>query len=146
MRSAPAPDLLPIPGMNQGTAVAGGSGGSGGGDGNAGEGGDGEGAGGSGGGNDAQGGENSAGACGEGAGQSCPNCSPAGHAGDPVDVLTGEVFTLPKTDLLLAGFFHLKIDRQYSTKRRTHDVGLGMVPAVRDGNNREFKALAPVDR
>ena len=37
MRSALAPDLLPIPGMNQGTIVAGGGGGSGDGDGNAGE-------------------------------------------------------------------------------------------------------------
>ena len=44
MRSAPAPDLLPIPGMNQGTAVAAGDGGSGGDDGSGGDGNDKEGA------------------------------------------------------------------------------------------------------
>jgi RHS repeat-associated protein len=40
-------------------------------------------------------------------------------------VITGEVFTLPKTDLDLAGFFRLRIDRSYSTMRRTRNVGMG---------------------
>ena len=125
MRSAPAPDLLPIPGMDPGTIVAGGGGGSGDGDGSAGEGGDGEGGNGGNGGNDANGGGPGAGACGQGANGSCPNCSSHAQAGDPVDVLTGEVFTIPKTDLDLAGFFALRIDRSYSTARRTRNVGMG---------------------
>jgi hypothetical protein len=53
MRSAPAPDLLPIPGLNQGMVVGAGDGGSGSGDGSAGQGDDSEGASGGSGGDDA---------------------------------------------------------------------------------------------
>jgi RHS repeat-associated protein len=39
--------------------------------------------------------------------------------------MTGEVFTIPKTDLSLPGFFGVRFDRRYSTQQRTRDDGLG---------------------
>ncbi len=42
-----------------------------------------------------------------------------------MDVLTGEVFTHPKTDLFLPGPFNLQIDRTYSSFATRRDVGLG---------------------
>ena len=125
MRSAPAPDLLPIPGMNQGTIVAGGGGGSGSGDGNAGEGGDGENGSGGNAGDDANGGGNGAGACGQGGNGACTNCGHNVSRGDPVDVTTGKVFTVPKTDLYLPGTFDLRILRSYSSANRKVDLGMG---------------------
>lgn len=125
-RTAPAPNIPPTPGMNPGAWVAGGGGagggkgGKGGGAGNGNEGADGEE-----GGENAEGDGNGAGACGEGATGSCTNCSDNPQAGDPVNVLTGEVFTVPKTDLFLRGFFNLQIDRSYNSGRRFVDVGLG---------------------
>jgi len=66
-----------------------------------------------------------AGSCGNGANGSCTNCSSTAAAGDPVDVATGEVFTTPKTDLFLPGFFNVEITRRYSLGNRKHDGGLG---------------------
>jgi RHS repeat-associated protein len=109
MRSAPAPDLLPIPGMNQGTAVAGGGGGSGDGDGSAGDGGDGEGANGGKDGADATGGENGAAGC-----------------GDPVCPITGKMF-LDVQDFGFGGPMELRWIRHYNSRAsgRTGDLGYG---------------------
>jgi hypothetical protein len=117
MRSAPAPDLLPIPGMNQGIAMAAGSGGSGGGDGSAGEGGDGEGAGGGSGGNDASGDNRNAPDV-----EKNPTC---GTESDPVDIVTGRVFTNPTTDLGLPGPLPFAFGRSYSSTASKKDQGLG---------------------
>jgi YD repeat-containing protein len=117
MRSAPAPDLLPIPGMNQGIAIAAGSGGSGGGDGGAGEGGDGEGAGGGSGGKDASGDNREAPDK-----EKYPTCGTESH---PVDVVTGRVFTHPVTDVQLPGPLPFTFERSYSSGASKKDQGLG---------------------
>ena len=125
-RTAPVPNLPPIPGMNPGTFVMGGGAGGGGGRGKGGGGrGGGKGGSGKGEGAGAAGGGKNAGACGQGATGSCTNCSNSFSAGDPVDVLTGDVFSTPKRDLFLPGFFDLEILRSYSTARRLVDGGLG---------------------
>lgn len=125
-RTAPVPNIPPIPGMCPSIAVLGGGGSGGGGSGNGAGDGSGDGSGtGDGSGDGANGDGTGAGSCGNGANASCANCSAGTSAGDPVDVLTGEVFTLPKTDLFLSGFFNLQIDRRYSSFRRRVDCGLG---------------------
>jgi hypothetical protein len=117
MRSAPAPDLLPIPGMNQGIALAAGSGGSGGSDGSAGEGGDGEGASGGSEGDDASGDNRNAPDR-----EKYPTCGTESH---PVDVVTGQVFTHPITDLHLPGPLPFTFQRSYSSTASKKDQGLG---------------------
>jgi RHS repeat-associated protein len=117
MRSAPAPNLLPIPGMNLGVVVGAGDGGSGDGDGNAGEGGDSEGASGGSGGDDASGDNRSAPDP-----QKYPTCGTESH---PVDVVTGRVFTHPVTDLALPGPLPFSFQRSYSSAACRHDQGLG---------------------
>jgi RHS repeat-associated protein len=117
MRTAPAPNLPPIPGMNQGAVVGAGDGGSGGDDGNAGEGGDGEGAGGGSGGQDATGDNRGAPDY-----QKYPTCGTESH---PVDVVTGRVFTHPITDLHLPGPLPFSFERSYSSKASKTDQGLG---------------------
>ncbi|AUX21394.1 uncharacterized protein SOCEGT47_018760 [Sorangium cellulosum] len=82
------------------------------------------------GGNGAAGGGKSA--CGspgrDGAG--CPqhhggkNSGAASH-GDPIDVITGRVFTAPIVDLELGGPLPLELARSYSTTSRGRDIGLG---------------------
>ena len=126
MRTAPVPDIPPLPGMNPGTIVAGG-GGEGGGDGGDGGngGGDDESAGGANGGDNADGDGKGAGACGQGANGGCPNCHNNVAAGDPVDVTSGKVFTVPKTDLFLPGTFNLQLLRSYSSSNREVDIGMG---------------------
>jgi RHS repeat-associated protein len=125
-RTAPVPNIPPIPGMNPCTWLAGGGAGGGGGSGKGGKGGDGNaGADGSGqDGNPDDGGKGS-GACGQGGKGGCTNCSSGVSAGDPVDVQTGNVFTIPKTDLFLPGAFDLKLLRTYSTARKSVSVGMG---------------------
>lgn len=125
-RTAPAPNLIAIPGMNPGTWVMGGGaggGGAGGGDGNGADG-----AGGAPGenaGEDGEGNGNDTGSCGEGGAGGCTNCGAQTSAGDPIDVVTGEVFSGWKTDLFLTGFFHLDWRRKYSNKLRRRDIGMG---------------------
>jgi len=107
-------------------AVLGGGGDGGGGSGGDGSGGDGSGSGsGDGSGEGAGGDGNNAGACGEGGLGSCTNCSAGTSAGDPIDAATGEVFTVPKSDLFLPGFFNLELVRSYSSLMRRHDIGMG---------------------
>jgi RHS repeat-associated protein len=103
--------------MNQGTAVAAGSGGSGGGDGSGGDGADKEGAGGGGGGDDAHGDNREAPDP-----EKYPTCGTKSH---PVDVATGRAFTLPIEDLVLPGPLPLSFARTYSTTAANEDTGLG---------------------
>ncbi|MGE0328899.1 MAG: DUF6531 domain-containing protein, partial [Polyangiaceae bacterium] len=119
-RTAPVPNIPAPPGMNPGAFVAGGGGDGGGAGGKGGKNGNGEeGAGTGEGDEEANGDGNCAGA------GSCSNCGHSAAAGDPVDVLTGEVFTLPAQDLFLPGRFNFAFRRSYSSGRRDLDVGLG---------------------
>lgn len=131
MRTAPVPNMVAIPGMNPGLFVMGGGGDGGGSGAGAGKGKGGkQGANGKNGGKDANGGGKNAGACGKGTG--APSCTNPRHggsggtaAGDPVDVMTGRVFTVPSVDLALPGPFPLVIERRYSSTACEKDVGLG---------------------
>lgn len=125
MPTSPAPDAAAPPGMCPGIVVLGGGGGSGGGDGD-GAGGNGDGSGdgsgnGNGAGGDGKGGSN----CGQGGAGPCTNCSSSAAAGDPVDVATGRMFTLPFEDLLLPGPIRLRMLRAYSSHDRDEDLGMG---------------------
>ncbi|HHH29694.1 MAG TPA: RHS repeat-associated core domain-containing protein [Polyangiaceae bacterium] len=131
-RTAPVPNIPAIPGMNPGVFVMGGGGGGGGGSGKGGRGsGDGQGANGHSGGDGAEGGGHGAGACGQGGTASgCPNHHAGSDngqisRGDPVDVVTGRVFTEPVLDLDLPGPFPLRVERTYSSRGIDRDMGLG---------------------
>jgi RHS repeat-associated protein len=118
--------MVAIPGMNPGIFVLGGGGdgggsGEGGGKGKGGK----QGANGKNGGNDANGGGKGAGACGAGGPGACTNCGHNISQGDPVDVASGKVFTIPKRDLFLPGPFALDFLRSYSSSMREVDVGMG---------------------
>ena len=63
--------------------------------------------------------------CGAGSNGGCTNCSSKIGKGDPVDVLTGKVYTAPETDLFLPGWFNLEFIRSYSSSRHDLDLGLG---------------------
>jgi RHS repeat-associated protein len=117
MRTAPAPNLPPIPGMNPGQIVAAGGGGGGGGDGDGSDGNDKEGAGGGSGGDDATSDNRSAPDPAK-----YPTCGTESH---PVDVVTGRVFTHPITDLSLPGPLPLTFERAYSAAASKEDQGLG---------------------
>lgn len=117
-RTAPAPNIPPIPGMCPSIAVLAG-GGDGGGD-SGGSAGDGKG-------DDKAGTSNggeSAAADKRGAPdpQKYPDCGTASH---PVDVVTGRAFTHPLTDLELPGPLPLVFQRTYSSKMAGRDCGLG---------------------
>jgi RHS repeat-associated protein len=133
MRTAPAPNIPPIPGMNPCTWLA--AGGAGGGGAGAGRGsagsGDANASGGDGKADPADGGKNAA-SCGSGAndGGGCPNHHGPGSSGgmsrgDPVDVVTGRVFTPPLVELSFPGPLPLRIERSYSSSNHTRDIGLG---------------------
>ncbi|WP_437625277.1 RHS repeat-associated core domain-containing protein [Sorangium sp. So ce1151] len=132
-RTAPIPNIPAIPGMNPGVFIMGGGGGGGGGSGRGGGGGAaGQGASGGNGGSSASGGGKSASSCGlpgqDGGG--CPNHHGGKNSGkvaqgDPVDVITGRVFTLPETDLYLPGPLPFDFARAYSSTARDRDRGLG---------------------
>ncbi|WP_437600542.1 RHS repeat-associated core domain-containing protein [Sorangium sp. So ce590] len=132
-RTAPVPNIPAIPGMNPGVFVMGGGGGGGGSGGRGGNGaGDGQGGSGSNGGDGADGGGKGAGSCGTGStdGGGCPNHHGSGASGkmsrgDPVDVVTGRVFTVPAIDISFPGPLPLVIERTYSSSARDRDVGLG---------------------
>ncbi|WP_437933644.1 RHS repeat-associated core domain-containing protein [Sorangium sp. So ce341] len=128
-RTAPVPNIPAIPGMNPGVFIMGGGGGGGGGNGRGGRGGaNGQGANGQNGGNGAQGGGKGANGSGPGGGGACPNPRHGNRgvsAGDPVDVLTGRVYTLPVVDLALGGPLPLVIQRSYSSQACGRDIGLG---------------------
>jgi RHS repeat-associated protein len=115
--------------MNPGVWVMGGGGpgsGSGGPGGNGS--GDGQGGDGSNGGNGASGGGRNAGTCGAGSRGACPNPahgSGGTSAGDPVDPVTGRVYTPSVIDLELPGPIPLVIERGYSSASAHVDLGLG---------------------
>ncbi|WP_437670266.1 RHS repeat-associated core domain-containing protein [Sorangium sp. So ce131] len=133
MRTAPVPNIPAIPGMNPGVFVLGGGGGGGGGRGKGGKGGkNSQKAKGKNGGKGAGGGGK--GACGNGTGDpnggSCPKHhkgkkSGKASKGDPVDVVTGNVFTIPVLDVDLPGPLPLEIARAYYATSAERDVGLG---------------------
>jgi RHS repeat-associated protein len=125
MATSPAPDAAAPPGMCPGIAVLGGGGDGGDGDGNGNGGKDGAGGDGNGNGDNGNGNGDGSGACGQGATGGCPNCGNQFSAGDPVDVSTGRVFTPPKRDLDLPGFFQFDIERAYSSTRCDLDYGTG---------------------
>jgi RHS repeat-associated protein len=112
-RTAPIPNIPAIPGMNPGVWVMGGGAGGGGGDGN-GAGADGQ----------------NQGACGSGGGAN--GCGHASHAhaagsparGDPVDVATGAVFTLPAREVAFGGTMRLSLARRYRSNCE-EDIGWG---------------------
>ena len=132
-RTAPFPNFPAIPGMNPGIFILGGGAGAGGSGGRGGNGaGEGQGAGGANGGDGASDGGKGADACGPGtlAGQGgCPGNHGGGggqiSAGDPVDVVTGSVFTTPRVDLALPGPLPFRFIRTYNTQSASRDVGLG---------------------
>lgn len=113
MPTSPAPNAGPA--MCPGVAVLAGGGGAGGGDGSGNGGGDGNGGGGDG--------------SGEGAGGDQKNApggkDKKGAAGEPIDVATGRVYTLPQTILQLPGPLPLELSRQYSSSAAHRDIGLG---------------------
>jgi hypothetical protein len=129
-RTAPVPNAIAIPGMNPGIFIMGG-GGDGGGSGPGGGKGKGKGQGGNGkgGGNGANGDGKGAGGCGAGSGGGCPNPAHGRgggtHAGDPVDPITGRVYTIPQTDLPLVGPLVFALKRGYSSFANERDIGLG---------------------
>src|SRR6185369_12457287 len=117
-RTAPVPNAIAIPGMNPGLFIMGGGGDGGGSGAGGGKGGSGkQGAGGNNGGKDANGGGKGAGNCGPGSGSGCPGGHDGGSvtAGDPVDVATGRVLTVPVVDARFAGALGLEFSRAYSS-------------------------------
>jgi RHS repeat-associated protein len=129
-RTAPIPNIPAIPGMNPGVWIMGGGGNGGGGGGQGGNGrGAGQGSSGENGGNGADGGGKDAASCGPGSGGGCLNPAHGGgggtHAGDPVDPVTGRVYTLPQTDLVLTGPLIFELCRSYSSSAIERDIGLG---------------------
>lgn len=132
MATSPVPDMAAPPGMCPGVAVLGGGGAGGDGDGS-GSGGDGGAGGGAGGdGKDGNGDGKGANSCGPGGGdgKGCPNHhgssqSGKGSKGDPVDVVTGEMFTIPAIELSLPGPLPLVIERTYRSSAANRDAGLG---------------------
>lgn len=126
MRTAPAPNIPPIPGMNPGVLVMGGGGSGGGGSGKGGGKGSGDAsASGNGGGEGANGGGKGAQSCGTGSPGQCNNCGNRMSAGDPVDIASGAVLTLPILDVTLPGLLPLNIARRYSSGAADRDRGLG---------------------
>src|SRR5689334_4788700 len=129
MATSPAPDAAAPPGMCPGIAVLGGGGAGGDGDGDGSGGKDGNGGDGNGKGDGTGPDDKSGSACGAGSGAGCPNPAHGANgsvsAGDPVDVLTGRVYTLPSVDIRLPGPLPLVIARYYSSYARDRDVGLG---------------------
>ncbi|WP_155798230.1 RHS repeat-associated core domain-containing protein [Sorangium cellulosum] len=125
------PNIPAIPGMNPGVFVMGGGGAGGGSGGRGGKGSkNAQGADRKNGGKDAEGGGKSA--CGTPGkdGGGCPrhhggSRSGAASHGDPIDVVTGRVFTTPVVDLELPGPMPLELARSYATSSRDRDVGLG---------------------
>ena len=125
-RTAPVPNIPPLPGMCPSVAVLGGGGNGGGGSGKGAGAGDGNGPGdGSGSGDEATGDSTSAAQCGQGGSTSCTSHQPGAVAGDPVDVASGRVFTTPIVDLHVAGPLPLRIARLYSSACRRRNVGMG---------------------
>ena len=113
--------------MNPGIFLLGGGGGAGGSGAGGGKGGAGkQGANGKNGGKDANGGGKGAGNCGAGSGAGrCPTHSAKTGAGDPVDPVTGAVFTSPEADLWLPGLIPIEFLRSYRSSDDPRDIGMG---------------------
>ena len=129
-RTAPIPNIPAIPGMCPGLAVLGGGAGSGGKGGKgAGSGDGGVGAEGEGGAENTDGdGRSGSDGCGSSRSARCaphPGAGSTRTAGDPVDVITGRVFTIPKLDVAVHGPIPFIFRRQYSSHSIGRDIGLG---------------------
>src|SRR6185503_5790986 len=108
-RTAPAPDIPPIPGMCPSVAVLAGGGDGGGGSGGAAGDGSGD--------NNAGAGSGGEDATGDSRGAPDPQKYPeCGFASHPVDVVTGRAFTHPIADLTLPGPLPFELKRTYSSK------------------------------
>src|SRR3954469_9045992 len=121
-RTAPVPDIPPIPGMCPSVAVLAGGGDGGGGSGGSAGDGDGKKS------ADASPGGKDAKDDGRGAKKGSPDFQKypeCGYASHPVDVVTGRAFTHPITDVELPGPLPLAFKRMYSSKMAERDVGLG---------------------
>ncbi len=120
------PSVAVLAGGGDGGGGGGGSGGDGSGDNQAGAGSGGEGADGDG---RNAGSVSGADGCGGGGASGCPGSHPSRRGGaargDPVDVVTGRVFTVPVVDLALTGPMPLVIERSYSSAAQRRDIGLG---------------------
>ncbi|MEZ4369397.1 MAG: RHS repeat-associated core domain-containing protein [Polyangiaceae bacterium] len=121
-RTAPVPNIPAPPGMNPGAFVAGGGGDGGGAGGKGGKNGNGEEGAGTGDGDDDANGD---GNCGGAAGTACNIHEDNPAAGDPIELSTGRVFTVPVTDLYLPGPLPFVFKRQYSSTSAGLDRGLG---------------------
>ena len=66
-----------------------------------------------------------AGNCGQGGAGKCSNCGHNMSAGDPVELSSGKVFTVPNREFFLPGLFNLDFQRSYSSENRDADVGMG---------------------
>ena len=110
------PSVAVLGGGGDGGGGSGGDGGDGNGDGNGTGDGNGDGANGDG---------KGAGACGPGGPGACSNCGHNVAAGDPVDVVSGKVFTIPVHELYLPGLFALALIRGYGSDNRKADLGMG---------------------
>ncbi len=125
-RSAPAPNMIAIPGMNPGNIVAGGGGDAGGGGAGSGKKGKGKaGAKASKSKKDAEGGGKDSKACGNGSPGGCNNCGTRMAGGDPVDFSSGATFTQPVADLSLPGPRPFEFARSYDSTSASLDLGLG---------------------
>src|SRR4029450_3772578 len=117
-RTAPVPNIPPIPGMCPSIAVMAGGGDGGGGSGK----GPGDGSGGAGAGTGKGGEDAAADARGAPDPQRYPDCGTASH---PVDVVTGRAFTHPLLIVSLPGPLPLVWERVYSSTMAHLDAGLG---------------------
>lgn len=125
-RTAPAPNIPPIPGMCPSIAVLAGGGDGGGGSGKGAGNGKGNGsANPNGDGANANSDGKNAGGSGAGQGCGCPQCQTGTAAGDPIDVVSGRAFTNPWTDLVLNGPLTYGLTRMYSTSHARRDGTLG---------------------
>lgn len=113
-RTAPAPNIPPIPGMCPGIAVAGGGGDGGGGSGGSAKKGKGK-----------KGAGKKKGKKDPKAGKKSGKKGKCGSQSEPVDVVTGRVFTFDTTDLALPGPRPFAFRRSYSSSSNRRDVGLG---------------------
>ncbi|MBL8717294.1 MAG: RHS repeat protein [Myxococcales bacterium] len=73
----------------------------------------------------AKGGKKNGKKCGKGKAGKCGKCNSGKGKGDPIDVGTGSVYTIPETDVFFPGPLPLNILRQYNTANARRDVGLG---------------------
>lgn len=123
-RTAPVPNIPPIPGMDPGMLVLAGNGDGGGGGGKGAKGGGGKDGADGDKGKDDPNGDGKGGKCGGGGPQKCSDHEGAA-AGDPIDVASGRVYTQLYIDVAWPGPLPFSFRRKYSSNLNLRDVGLG---------------------